>query len=117
MKRLKDANGIPIGTADQYPLLDIRMYEVGFAHGEKTSLTANYIVENLFAQIDDEGNRQVLINEIIDYRTNGTELKQQDAFITTKTGTKRRQETTNTATETYPKLVFFTLKKLGVFAP
>ena len=93
-KRLKDSNGIPIGTADQNPLLDTRMYEVEFADGGKASLTANYIAENLFAQVDDEGNRQVLMNEIIDYRTNGTELKQQDAFITTKTGTKRRQETT-----------------------
>ena len=27
-KRLKDANGIPIGTADDNPLLDSRMYEV-----------------------------------------------------------------------------------------
>ena len=34
------------------------------------------------------------MNEIIDYQTNGTKLKQQDAFITTKTGTKCRQETT-----------------------
>ena len=93
-KRLKDANGIPIGTADQNPLLDTRMYEVEFADGEKASLVANYIAENLFAQIDNEGNWQVLINEIIDYQTNGTELKQQDAFITTKMGTKRRQETT-----------------------
>ena len=50
------------------------MYEVEFADGEKASLGAFYIVENLFAQIDDEGNRQVLMNEIIDYRTNGTEL-------------------------------------------
>ena len=70
------------------------MYEVEFADGEKASLTANYIAENLFAQVDDEGNRHVLMNEIIDYRTNGTELKQQDAFITTKTGTKCRRETT-----------------------
>ena len=93
-KRLKDSKGIPIGTADQNPLLDTRMYEVEFADGEKASLTANYIVENLFAQVDDEGNCQVLMNEIIDYRTNGTELKQQDALITTKTGTKRRRETT-----------------------
>ena len=93
-KRLKDANGIPIETAGQNPLLDTRMYEVEFADGEKASLVANYIVENLFAQVDDEGNRQVLLNEIIDYRTNGTKLKQQDAFITTKTGTKRRPEST-----------------------
>ena len=61
------------------------MYEVEFADGEKASLVANYIAENLFAQVDDEGNCQVLMNEIIDYRTNGTKLKQQDAFITTKT--------------------------------
>ena len=93
-KQLKDANGIPIGMADQNPLLDTRMYEVEFADGEKASLAANYIAENLFAQIDDEGSRQVLMNEIIDYRTNGTNLKQQDAFITTKTGTKHRRETT-----------------------
>ena len=93
-KRLKDANGIPFGTADQNPLLDTQMYEVEFADGKKASLVANYIAENLFAEIDDEGNRQVLMNEIIDYRTNGTELKQQDAFITTKTGTKHRRETT-----------------------
>ena len=89
-KRLKDASGIPIGMADQNPLLDTHMYEVEFADGEKASLAANYIAENLFAQVDDEGNHQVPMNEIIDYRTNGTELKQQDAFITTKTGTKRR---------------------------
>ena len=43
------------------------MYEVEFADGEKASLAANYIAENLFAQIDDEGNQQVLMNEIIDY--------------------------------------------------
>ena len=62
--------------------------------GEKASLVANYIAENLFAQVDDKGNRQALMNEIIDYQTNGTELKQQGSFITTKTGTKRRRETT-----------------------
>ena len=33
-KRLKDANGIPIGMADQNPLLDTQMYEVEFADGE-----------------------------------------------------------------------------------
>ena len=66
-KRLKDSNGLPIGMADQNPLLDTHMYEVEFADGEKASLAANYIAENLFAQVDDEGNRQVLMNEIINY--------------------------------------------------
>ena len=61
-KRLKDANRMPIGTADDNPLLDTRMYEVEYLDGECASLSANHIAENLFAQVDDEGNRQVLID-------------------------------------------------------
>ena len=93
-KRLRDANGIPIGTADDNPILDTRMYEVEFMDGTKQSLSANYIAENVFAQVDQEGNRQVLLNEIIDYCTTGNKVRQQDTFITTRTGTKRRHETT-----------------------
>ena len=62
--------------------------------GTKQSLSANYIAENVFAQVDQDGNRQVLLDEIIDYCTTCKEVKQQDAFITTRTGTKRRHETT-----------------------
>ena len=93
-KRLKDANGIPIGNADDNPLLDMRMYEVEYLDGECASLSANHIAENLYAQVDDEGNRQVLMKEIINYCTNRQEVKHQDAFITMRTGTKRRRETT-----------------------
>ena len=89
-KRLKDANGLPIGSANENPILDTRMYEIEYLDGERTSLAANNIAENLFAQIDDEGNRQVLMDEIIGHRSN----EQQEAFITTNTGTKRRKETT-----------------------
>ena len=93
-KRLRDANGIPIGTANDNPILDSRMYEVEYADGHKASLAANAIAENMFAQVDDEGNRYQLLSEIIDHRTNGSEITQQDAFVTTRTGTKRRRETT-----------------------
>jgi hypothetical protein len=47
------------------------MNEVEFQDGYKASLAANAIAENLVAQIDDEGNRHVLFQDIIDYRTNG----------------------------------------------
>ena len=56
-------------------------------------MAANAIAENLFAQIDDEGNRHVLFQDIIEYRTNFKQVLQQDAFVTTCTGTRRRQET------------------------
>ena len=93
-KRLKDTNGLPIGLANENPILDTRMYEVQYLDGEKASLAANSIAENLFAQIDDDGNRQVLMDDIIGHRSNDHAVKQQDAFIVTKTGTKRRKETT-----------------------
>ena len=34
------------------------------------------------------------MTEIVDNRTNGQEIRQQDAFVTTQTGTKRRRKTT-----------------------
>ncbi len=94
VKRLRDKDGLPIGTAHDNPILDTRMYEVEFQDGHKASLAANVIAENLFAQIDDEGNRHVLFEEIMDHRTNGRQVLQQDAFILNRSGTRRRRETT-----------------------
>lgn len=93
-KRLKDKDGLPIGVANEHPILDTRMYEVEYADGHKASLSANAIAQNLFAQIDEEGNRHVLLDAIIDHRVDGSEVKQQDAFIVNKSGQKRRVETT-----------------------
>jgi hypothetical protein len=93
-KRLRDKDGLPIGTANDNPILDTRMYEVEYPDGYKASLAANAIAENMFAQVDDEGHRHVLFEAIVDHRTDGSEVKQQDAFLTTRTGTKRRRETT-----------------------
>ena len=93
MKRLRDAEGIPIVMSNENPILDSRMYEVEYQDGTKASLAANDIAENLLAQVDQEDNRHVLLDELIDYRGNGCEVKLQDAFITTGTGTRRRHET------------------------
>ena len=94
-KRLRDKDGLPIGTAHDNPILDTRVYEVEFPDGHtKASLSANAIAENLFAQVDDEGNRHVLFDEVVTHRTNGKEVRMQDAFVTTSRGTKRRKETT-----------------------
>ena len=42
-KRLRDANGIPIGTANNNPILDTRLFEVEYLDGYKASLSANTI--------------------------------------------------------------------------
>ena len=64
MKRLRDAQGLPIGTANYNTILDNHMYEVEYLYGFTTSMAANSIAENMFAQVDEEGNRHVLFNEI-----------------------------------------------------
>ena len=93
-KRLRNANGLPIGVANDNPILDTRMYKVEYPDGFKSSLSANVIAQNMFAQVDDEGNRHVLFDAIIDHRVDGTEVKTMDAFIVKKSGHKRRRETT-----------------------
>ena len=80
-KKIRDANGLPIGCSHDNPLLDTRVYEVEYADGNKASLSANAIAINMFSQVYEEGNRHVLLDEIVDHRTDGTELKQHDSFI------------------------------------
>jgi len=67
-RRVVDDDGVPIGKANKNPILDSRMYEVEFMDGTMEKLTANVITENIMAQIDAEGNRQMLLREIIDHR-------------------------------------------------
>ena len=72
------------------------MYEVEYLDGEWTSLAANNIAKNLLAQFDDECNCQVLMDEIIGHRSDEHAMKQQDAFITTKTeGAGKQQKVGN----------------------
>ena len=94
IKRLRDADGIPIRMANVNPILDSHMYKVEYQDGMRASLVDNYIAKNLFAKVDQEDNRHVLLDVIIDYRVNGHEVNLQDAFITTGTGAIRRCETT-----------------------
>ena len=63
------------------------MYEVEYQDGHALALAANLIAENLFAHVDEEGNRSVLLDKIIDVRTDGTQVLQQDALVTTSSGT------------------------------
>ena len=59
-KRLKYANGLPIGTSHENPILDTRVYGVEYVDGHKASMADNSISMNLFAQVDAEGNRHAL---------------------------------------------------------
>ena len=70
------------------------MYEVEYQDVHTAALAANLIDENLFAQVDEEGNRSVLFDQNVGVRTDGTQVLQQDAFVTTSSGIQRLVTTT-----------------------
>ena len=70
------------------------MYEAGYAESEKSLFSDNLIIENMFAQIHEEGNLHMMMDKITDYWFDETAVKSQDAFVTTSSGTERRSQTT-----------------------
>ena len=92
--RKLDDDGNPIGTESTNPLVDTRAYEIEFIDGTTETLIANIITENLLAQVDEEGHRQLLLDDIIDYRRNNDAVHKSDEFIETRTGNRRRKMNT-----------------------
>ena len=57
-------------------------------------MAANAIASKLLAQVDQDGQRFVIFDEIIDWQTYGSQTKFEDACIHISNGNKRRRETT-----------------------
>jgi hypothetical protein len=93
-KRLKDNEGIPVGKANDNPLLDSRKYEIEYADGNIEELTANIIAENLIAQVDEEGRRQMMLDEIIDHRVNEDAIPKSQGTYVNPYGVRRQKQTT-----------------------
>ncbi len=91
-KRLRNAEGRPIGTAHDNPLLDTQEYKVEFRDGHKKSLYANLIAQHLYSQIDDKGNRHVLLDDIINHGRNDSAIDKSDAFVTMSNGVGRKPQ-------------------------
>ena len=78
-KRLQDTNIIPIFRNHDNNMLDTRFYEVEYLDGYKASLAANVISKNLFEQVDEEGNRFVLFDWIVDHSVDNIKTMHQGA--------------------------------------
>jgi hypothetical protein len=92
--RKRDADGNPIGRRNTNPILDTREYEVEFADGATDVFTANMIAENLYSQVDSEGNSYSIMSEIIDHKSDGSAVSKDDGIETTKEGIERPRRTT-----------------------
>ncbi|KAI2508005.1 Reverse transcriptase (RNA-dependent DNA polymerase) [Fragilaria crotonensis] len=62
--------------------------------GHSEALAANLIAQHLYSQIDEEGNRHMLLDDIIDHRRTAQAIDKADAFVSMTNGVKRRKRTT-----------------------
>ena len=92
--RLNDKEGMPIRPAHTNSLLDSRLYEIEYADGHIDELTANVIAENLIAQVDKEGRRQMMLGEIMDHRELHDAIPKSKGTYVHLYGVKRQKMTT-----------------------
>jgi hypothetical protein len=79
--RKHDRDGNPLGIGHSNPLLDTRIYEVQFPDGHTEEFTANTIAENIYSQVDTEGNQFLLLDEITDHKRDGSAIAMDDKWI------------------------------------
>ena len=65
----RDADGNPMGRAHSNPILDTRVYNVEFDDGNVTELTTNLIAESMYSQCDPDGNQYLLLDQLMDHRS------------------------------------------------
>eukprot|EP00978_Attheya_sp_CCMP212_P028675 scaffold99696_cov50-Attheya_sp.AAC.1 len=83
--------GIPRGDDDE---LEFAKYEVQFHNGDTEVLTANIIAENLLSQEDDEGRRQMMLDEIVDHCRLESAIRKSKGTYETQRGLTRNVRTT-----------------------
>ena len=94
-KRAVDVDDVPIGKANVNPIMDTRRYKVEYEDGTKEILPANILAENILSQVDEDGHKQLLFEEIIDHRSNSDAIKCEDGHVTNPiNGYKHKKRTT-----------------------
>ena len=94
VKRARDNDGKIIGKQNANPLLDSREYDCVLDDGTLYRYSANVIAENIFAQCDDEGRRQAVLQEITDHKKDASAVDITRGYVMTRGGSKIPKKTT-----------------------
>ena len=94
VRRKRNESGELIGTANENPIMDTRIYEVDFGEGTYQDYTTNLIMENLYAQVDGEGKQFSILKGIVDAKADETAVKKAHGWITMPNQLRRRKVTT-----------------------
>ena len=81
MKRARGPDGAAIGRSHTNPLFDTREYDIKFTDGTSERYAVNIIAENMFAQVDEEGNQFQILSEITDHMADGSTIPIADGKV------------------------------------
>ena len=94
LKHLTDENGNIIGHPSERIELNTVMYEVEFPDGQRAPYAANQIAAEIYSQVDPDGHRDAIIEDIIDHcRDSKYAVKKEHEFFSHR-GRKCRRKTT-----------------------
>jgi hypothetical protein len=94
VKRSWGLDSEPIGRAHANPLFDTREYEIEFTDGTHEKYQANVIAENMFAQVDSEGNQFLLLQEITDHKKDHSAIPISEGTVQGANGQAKPKVTT-----------------------
>ena len=94
IEQARDEDGDVIGDYNVNPILNTRVYDVMFPDGSIQQYAANLIAENIYSQVDEDGHRYTLMDEIVDHWKDDTAYDKANGFVTDKYGNKSRCTTT-----------------------
>ena len=94
VRRSRNIDGDKVGTEHDNIALDTRVYDVVFDDGTIKQYAANVIAENMYSQIDLDGRHHLLMEEILEHRSNEQAVTQDNKYVVTKRGEKKLRKTT-----------------------
>lgn len=98
VSRKRDTDGNSFGIANENPILDTRICEIQFPDRHTELYAANIIVEDVYSQVDHEGN-QFLLLEIIDHHCNEKVITIPNEYVNLPGGQCLKKMTTQSTVE------------------
>ncbi len=86
IKCAKVIGGKPVHHAHANPFFDMKEYEVEFTDGTIEQYAANMIADEMYAQVDNEGNMFQLLDEIMDHKKDNTAIDIANGTVTWASG-------------------------------
>jgi hypothetical protein len=82
-----------VNTSDAH-ILDSRMFTIRFADGEEKDIAYSILAEQLYSQVDSEGNQHCLFKEIFNHQRNKNALDKTDAYCMVSNGNRVPKKST-----------------------